>query len=103
MIGGMDGLEVLERNCAVLVDLVFYVQQWYPEALEIAEQLRLNAREIEWHIGRLKGAAKVGKAETSFPENAQRVIEIYYMMTRQVLSLYQQCNLPEFADLQRAL
>jgi len=59
-------LKTLERNCAVLVDLVFYVQQWYPEALAIAEQLRLNAREIEWHIGRLKSAAKAGRAEKAF-------------------------------------
>ena len=28
LIGGLKGLEALERNCAVLVDLVFYVQQW---------------------------------------------------------------------------
>ncbi len=103
LIGGLEGLEVLERNCAVLVDLVFYVQQWYPEALAIAEQLRLNAREIEWHVGRLKGAAKVGKLEISFPDYAQRAIAIYYMMTCRVLALYEQANLPGLADLQKAL
>jgi hypothetical protein len=26
LIGGLKGLEALERNCAVLVDLVFYIQ-----------------------------------------------------------------------------
>jgi hypothetical protein len=103
LIGGLKGLEALERNCAVLVDLVFYVQQWYPEALVLAEQLRLNAREIEWHVSRLKGAAKTGKLETSFADNAQRAVATYYLMTRRVLALYEQLNLPGLTELQRAL
>jgi hypothetical protein len=103
MIGGMNGLESLERNCAVLVDLVFYVQQWHPEALVVAEQLRLNAREIEWHIGRLKSAAKVGRAEKAFPQHAEEVAVIYYVMTRRVLALYDEWNLPELIELQGAL
>ena len=103
LIGGMTGLEALELNCAVLVDLVFYVQQWYPEALAIANQLRLNAREIEWHVSRLKGAEKTGRLEAFFPDYAQRAIATYYLMTRCVLDLYEQGNLPGLADLQRVL
>jgi hypothetical protein len=103
MIGGIKGLESLERNCAVLVELVFYVQQWHPEALAIAEQLRLNAREIEWHIGMLKSAAKVGRAEKAFSQHAEEVAVIYYVMTRRVLALYEEWNLPELIELQGAL
>jgi hypothetical protein len=103
MMGGIKGLETLEENCAVLVDLVFYVQQWHPEALAIAEQLRLNTREIEWHIGRLKSAAKVGRAEKAFPEHAEEVAVIYYGMTRRVLALYEEWNLPGLVELQGAL
>jgi hypothetical protein len=103
LLGGMQGLEVVERNCTVLVDLVFYVQQWYPEALLIAEQLRLNAREVQWHIDRLKGAARTGKLKTATPDYLQQVVAIYYRMICDVLSLYEQANLPGLADLQRAL
>jgi hypothetical protein len=103
MVGGIKGLEVLERNCGVLIDLVFYVQQWYPEALAIAEQLRMNAREIEWHIGRLKGAAKVGRADKAFPEHAEKVVVIYYTMTRHVLALYEEWNIPGLVELRRTL
>ena len=103
MIGGIKGLETLERNCAVLVDLVFYVQQWYPEALAIAERLRLNAREIEWHIGRLKSAAETGRVEKAFAEHAEEVVVIYYVMTRRVLALYEEWNLPGLLELQRTL
>lgn len=103
LIGGMEGLEVLRRNCAVLVDMAFYVQQWYPEALAVAEQLRLNAREIEWHVDRLKGAARTGKLEAAFPDYAQRAITTYYLMTRRVLSLFEQGDFPGLFDVQRAL
>ena len=103
LIGGMDGLEALEKNCDVLVDLAFYVQRWYPEAIVVAEQLRLNAREIQWHVGRLKGAAQTGNLGSSFPLYAQRAVATYYLMTRHVLELYRQGNLAEFAQLQAVL
>lgn len=103
LIGGMKGLHVLELNCTVLVDLVFYVQQWYPEALVVAEQLRQNAREIQWHIGRLKGAEANGRLDAAFCDYAQRAVAIYYGMTQRVLSVYEQLNLPGLSELQQAL
>jgi hypothetical protein len=103
LVGGLKGLEVLEANCEVLIDLAFYVQQWYPEALTVAERLRLSAREIQWHVGRLRGAQKAGKLEGAFPMYAQRAVATYYLMTRQVLALYEQGNLAMRADLERTI
>jgi Flp pilus assembly protein TadB len=103
LVGGLEGLEVLEANCAVLVDLAFYVQQWYPEALVVAEQLRLSTREIEWHVGRLKSAQQTGKLESAFPMYAQPAVAKYYLMTRRVLALYEEGNLAMLADLRKAL
>lgn len=101
--GGMEGLAALEVNCDVLVDMAAYVQQRYPEALVIAEQLRLNSREVKWHIDRLRGAAATGNLMTSFPEYAQRAIATYYLMTERVVALYQANNLPEVSELQVAI
>jgi hypothetical protein len=101
--GGLKGLEVLERNSEVLIDLAFYVQQWYPEALVIAERLRLDARELKWHVERLKGAAQKGNLQTSFAFYGQRAVVSYYRMTRRVLSLYEAGNFSMLADLQKAL
>ena len=56
LLGGLEGLTALEKNCQVLVELAAYVQKWYPEALVVAEQLRLNAREIEWHAEQAEGS-----------------------------------------------
>src|SRR3569833_1529241 len=93
-LGGLEGLEILERNCQVLNDLAAYVQRQYPEANEVAEQLRLNAREVEWHVGRLKGAAQTGNLQSAFADYAQRTVVIYYVMTRNVLELYTRASLP---------
>ena len=103
LVGGLEGLEVLERNSEVLIELACYVQQWYPEALVVAERLRLDARELKWHVSRLKGAAQKGNLHISFPFYAQRAVVTYYLMTRRVLSLYEAGNLSMLADLQREL
>ena len=103
LIGGLKGLEVLETNSEILIDLAFYVQQWYPEAVVIAERLRLDARELKWHVARLQGAAQTGNLQISFPFYAQRAVVAYYLMTRRLLDLYQAGNFSMLADLQRAL
>ena len=103
LVGGLKGLEVLKANCEVLIDLAFYVQQWYPEALVVAEQLRLSAREIEFHVDRLKGAERTGKLKSAFAMYAQPAVSKYYLMTRRLLALYEERNLPMLADLQKAL
>lgn len=103
LIGGMKGLEMLEHNCQVLVDLVFYAQQWHPEVLVVTERLRQQAREVEFHINRLKAAEKRGQLEPWYPDYARRAVAAYYGMTRRVLNLYEQLNLPGLTELQRAL
>jgi hypothetical protein len=103
LLGGLEGLEILERNCQVLVELASYVQRFYPEALVVAEHLRLNAREIEWHVGRLKGAAQTGNLQASFADYAQQAVVTYYLMTRHVLALYDQAGFPRLAELQQAI
>jgi len=103
MIGGLEGLETLKRNSEVLIDLAAHLQRWYPEALTTAEELRMEARQLEWHIGRLRGAAKTGKLDISFPEYGQHAVAIYYRMTRELLTLSERANPAVFAALQRAI
>jgi hypothetical protein len=103
LLGGLEGLETIHRNCEVLVDLASYVQRTYPEALLVAEQLRLNAREIEWHVGRLRGAAQTGNLQSSFEAYAQRAVVSYYLMTRRLLALYGSAGFSRIAELQQAI
>lgn len=103
LIGGMEGLKALEANCAVIIDIACFVQQWYPDALIVAEQLRLNARAIDWHVSRLKAAAAAGTLEVHFADYGQRAVATYYVMTQSLLELCKRADLPAFAELQRAI
>src|SRR3984957_16429673 len=103
LIGGLEGLEVLEKNSEVLIDLVFYVQQWYPEAIVIAERLRLDNRGRNWFLAPFKGADRMGNLKISFPHYARRAVAVYYRMTRRVLDLYEMGNFSMLSDLQKAL
>jgi hypothetical protein len=103
MVGGLTGLEAMERNCAVLIDIAAYVQRWYPEAVVVAEQLRLNAREVQFHLGRLKGAARTGNLHSAFADYAQRAVATYYRMTRSVLALCEHAHAPGLAALEQAI
>jgi hypothetical protein len=103
MIGGLQGLEILKKNSGVLVDMAAHLEHWYPEALAIAEELRLEARELDWHVDRLRGAAKTGNLEVSFPAYGQQAIATYYRMTRELLAFCAQVNPPIHAALVKAL
>ncbi|HEX5235770.1 MAG TPA: hypothetical protein VFW25_10625 [Silvibacterium sp.] len=103
LIGGMPGLVALERNCEVLIELACYLQRWYPEAMMAAEQLRNDAREIQWHVGRLKDAVIPGKMESEFADYARPAIAGYYLMTRRVLALYEAADFMALAELQRTI
>lgn len=94
LIGDLEGLRAIQRNCETLIDLACYCQRLYPEALIVAEELRLNAREIRWHLDRLDAAARNGSSRASFGEYAQRIATIYYLMTRRLVSLYEVANVP---------
>ena len=92
----------METNSEVLIDLAFYVQQLYPEALVIVERLRMDHRELKWLVARLKGADRMGNLKISFPY-AQRAVAVYYRMTRRVLGLYEMGNFSMLSDLQKTL
>ncbi len=98
--GGLAGLRNLGWNCEVLIELACHVQRRYPEAVVVAEQLRLNAREIQWHIARLQGAEQAGHLQAVFPDYAERAVTIYYTMTRDLLELFAEADLPGFSVLQ---
>jgi hypothetical protein len=103
LIGGLEGLAALERNSELLIDLAFYLQQQYPEVVVIAERLRLDARQLKWHLARLNGAAASGNLHVSFPFYAQRAVVSYYVMTRRILLLHESGRFPMLAGLQKAI
>jgi hypothetical protein len=80
-----------------------HLKKWYPEAAATAEDLRLQAKELEWHVSRLRMAADKGHLEFHFASYAQNATIEYYLMTRRLLALHHEKNLSIFADLDEAL
>lgn len=103
MLGGLNGLVRLESNCEVLIELATYVQRWHPEAVVAAEELRLAAREMKWHVERLQGASAAGHLKTTFPDNALQAVRVYHGMTRRVLALYEDTAFGDISALRHAL
>ena len=103
LVGGMEGLEEIEANCKVLIDIAVYVQVTYPEAILVAEELRRNTRHIQWHVDRLRASAETGNVRSSFTTYAQRAVASYYLMTKQLIALCEKCHFAGTEQLRAAV
>jgi hypothetical protein len=100
LLGGLDGVKRLESNSRVLVEMAAYLQRSYPEAATVAEELRLQAKELEFHVGRLRMADEQGSLEFHIATYAQNAAIAYYLMERRLQVLCQQTNVQPFRPLQ---
>jgi len=103
LLGGLDGIEILEKNSHVLVEMAMHLQKWYPEEAAAAEELRLQAKELGWHWEKLRMAADKGHLEFHFcvpMPRAQRSTII--LMTQRLLSLCHKNTLPMFAEIEQS-
>jgi hypothetical protein len=103
LLGGLEGVAALERNSDLLIDVAFYLQKCYPEAVTIAERLRRDARQLKWHVARLHGAAANGNLQVSFPFYAQRAAVSYYLIIRRVFLLCESGDYSMLSALEKAL
>jgi hypothetical protein len=103
LVGGMEGLESLERNSRVLIQMASYVHEWHPDADAAAEDLRLKARELAYHVSKLRAAEHAGKLDHWFANYAQHAVTTYYFMTRRVVALYENGPAPMYSEVQRVL
>jgi hypothetical protein len=101
--GGLEGIEAMERNAQVLIDLAYYVQRWNVEATTVAEQLRLDARVISQQLRSLKKSLKVGRSEPLVSVHLQRATASYYLMTQRLLALCEISQSGLLPSLQQAL
>jgi len=103
LIGGLEGLEILQQNSRVFLDIATYLQAWHPEVLCAAEELRLNARQLEWHIGRLQIGARNNNLSAWFGAYARNAVTTYFIMTQQLLHMCGSGMVRCRADLERSL
>lgn len=101
LLGGMDGINRIDTNARVIVEMAAYLDRWHPEAAETAEELRLEARRLEWHVGRLREAEIHDCLDFHFHSYGQHAALSYYTMLKSVIALAQQNQGTSFADIQR--
>ena len=99
LLGELDGVTRLESNGRVLVEMAAYLQRSYPEAAVVAEELRLQAKELETHVGRLRMADVQGSIEFHIPTYAQNAAVAYYLMEQRLQTLCRQTNVRTFGIL----
>jgi hypothetical protein len=101
LLNGMDGINRIDNNARVIVEMAAYLERWHPEASETAEGLRLEARSLEWHVGRLRDAEISDCLDFHFHSYGQRAALSYYTMLKSVLALAQQNKGPLFTEIRR--
>ena len=103
LVGGMDGLERIEANCEIFIEIAMYLQTAYPGALLIAEEFRSKTRHIQWHINRLRAGGRNGNLTANFPAYAQRAVASYYLMSKQLVELCEQTHFDGLDQLRVAI
>jgi hypothetical protein len=77
-----------------------YLQRTYPDAAAVAEELRLQAKELELYVGRLKMADEQGSLEFHIATYAQNAAIAYYLMEQRLQELCQRANVQLSVPLQ---
>jgi hypothetical protein len=101
LLGGLNGVQRLESNSRVLVEMAAYLQRSHPEAAAVAEELRLHAKELELQVDRLRMADEQGSLEFHIPTYAQNAAVAYYLMEQRLQALCQRTNVRSFRTLQK--
>lgn len=102
LLDGIDGVKRLESNSRVLVEMAAYLQRSYPEAAAVAEELRLEAKELELHVSRLRMADEQGSLEFHIATYAQNAAIAHYLMEQRLQALCRRANVQTFRPLQGA-
>ena len=103
LLGGMEGIHRMEGNTRVLIEIAAYLERWHPEAANVANELRSESKKLEWHVGRLRAAEKNRCLDEHFHLYGRSAAVSYYLMSKQLLALYQQSHSALFGELQKAL
>lgn len=103
LLGGMKGIDRIESNSHVLIEIAGYLERWHPEAVDVAAALRTEAKKLEWHVSRLRAAEKNRCLEEHFHFYGRSAAVSYYLMSQQLRSLYQKSHSTLFGELLKAL
>lgn len=103
LLGRLEGVLKLEKNSRILIEMASYLQRSYPEASEIAEELRLHARELEYQVQHLRMASEQGSLEFHISTYAPNAAIAYYRMEKLLLELCERAKVSPFRRMEQPL
>ncbi len=90
LLGGLEGLERMRNNAAILIALAAYVQQWnQKEAIIVAERMRRDAVQLKKAVRHVRLGLLLRRHPFGQPFYAHDAAAAYYLMTQRLLTLYQ--------------
>jgi hypothetical protein len=99
LLGGIEGIEKLESNSRIIVQMADYLQRSYPNAADVAATLRSQAAELTWQVERLRMAVNQGTIEFHVTTYAPNVAIAYYLMEQRLQILLRIANIPSLRRL----
>lgn len=90
LLGGLEGLERMRDNAAILIALAAYVQQWnHKEAIVVAERMRRDSVQLKKAVRHVRLGLLLRRHPVGQPFYVHDAAAAYYLMTQRLLTLYQ--------------
>ncbi len=104
MIGGWSGLKRMQANAHLLIALASHATHWNSEAcVEIAEQMRDDARAIHKAVRRIRLQRLAGKGTSLFSSDTLGTVCAYYRMSESLLTLFEKSPSRRYGQLTAAV
>jgi hypothetical protein len=88
LLGGMDGIRRMENNSHVLIEMAGYFERRHPKATDLANEIRLEARNLAWQTRWLHEAEKNECLELHFHSYGRNAAISYYIIVKKTKALF---------------
>lgn len=104
MIGGWNGLKRMQANAHLLIALASHATHWNSEAcVEVAEQMRGDARAIHKAVRRIRWQRLFGKRTSLFSSDTLGTVCAYYRMSECLMTLFERSPSRRYGQLTAAV
>jgi hypothetical protein len=104
LVGGAEGLERMQMNARILLQLAAFAEQWNrEESLVVGERMRREAQILRRAIKKIQRGVFWGYGRATGPFVLQQAASTYYLMRQRTLALYETSHIGRHARLSIAL
>lgn len=104
MVGGLEGLQRMSDNAAVLIALAAHAEQWnYDEGVIVAERMRRDGLAVHRAVRSIQVAMFFHIGQVRIPFQLHEAAGSYYLMKQRLLALYETSHAGLYPRLAQAL